>query len=115
MIGWDRVRDRKKEQKIWLHLRQHNNHLPWSGCHILELLHHCLINSLCNGVAPDMTYGHRPLTSLADWEILRVRNPSYHYTPDKPSKKPMWKGVLVAYAVVAVLLSGGFGWLLGFW
>ncbi|PON45606.1 Amino acid transporter, transmembrane domain containing protein [Parasponia andersonii] len=75
--------------------------------------------SLSKGVAPDVTYGQRASTragnvfnafsalgdvafAFAGHNVVLEIQATIPSTPEKPSKKPMWRGVMVAYAVVAV-------------
>ncbi|KAK9926700.1 hypothetical protein M0R45_023913 [Rubus argutus] len=75
--------------------------------------------SLHKGVQPQVQYGPRASTSagnmfnffsalgdvafaFAGHNVVLEIQASIPSTPEKPSKKPMWKGVIVAYVVVAV-------------
>ncbi|KAJ7956087.1 lysine histidine transporter 1 [Quillaja saponaria] len=75
--------------------------------------------SLHKGVQPDVQYGHRSSTTVgnvfnffsalgdvafafAGHNVVLEIQATIPSTPGKPSKKPMWKGVMFAYAVVAL-------------
>lgn len=75
--------------------------------------------SLHKGVQPQVQYGPRASTgtgnmfnffsalgdvafAFAGHNVVLEIQASIPSTPEKPSKKPMWKGVIVAYVVVAV-------------
>ncbi|KAF2293216.1 hypothetical protein GH714_040549 [Hevea brasiliensis] len=77
------------------------------------------VASLHKGVQPDVQYGPRASTStgqvfnffsalgdvafaFAGHNVVLEIQATIPSTPEKPSKKPMWKGVIVAYIVVAV-------------
>ncbi|KAK6924715.1 Amino acid transporter, transmembrane domain [Dillenia turbinata] len=71
------------------------------------------------GVQPDVQYGYRDSTTVgaifsffsalgdvafafAGHNVVLEIQATIPSTPEKPSKKPMWKGVLVAYIIVAL-------------
>lgn len=75
--------------------------------------------SLSKGVAPDVHYGPRASTgagnvfnflsglgdvafAFAGHSVVLEIQATIPSTPEQPSKKPMWKGCLVAYVVVAL-------------
>ncbi|PRQ60366.1 putative amino acid transporter, transmembrane domain-containing protein [Rosa chinensis] len=75
--------------------------------------------SLHKGVQPEVQYGPRASTttgnvfnffsalgdvafSFAGHNVVLEIQATLPSTPDKPSKKPMWKGVMLAYVVVAL-------------
>ncbi|GAB4860496.1 Lysine histidine transporter 2 [Ancistrocladus abbreviatus] len=75
--------------------------------------------SLHKGVQPDVQYGSRSSTTpgsvfgflsalgdvafaYAGHNVVLEIQATIPSTPEKPSKKPMWKGVVVAYAIVAL-------------
>ncbi|CAL5415240.1 unnamed protein product [Camellia sinensis] len=57
--------------------------------------------SLHKGVQPHVEYGYKAKTTVGTvlTSSIQATIPS---TPEKPSKGPMWKGVIVAYIVVAL-------------
>ncbi|KAL5543959.1 hypothetical protein UlMin_007743 [Ulmus minor] len=74
---------------------------------------------LHKGVEPDVKYGHRSSTTasnvfnglsalgdiafaFAGHNVVLEIQATIPSSPDKPSKKPMWRGVVVAYLVVAL-------------
>ncbi|XP_050935852.1 lysine histidine transporter 1-like [Cucumis melo] len=77
------------------------------------------VASAHKGVVPDVSYGHRATTTagnvfnflsalgdvafaFAGHNVVLEIQATIPSTPDCPSKKPMWKGVVVAYLVVAL-------------
>lgn len=75
--------------------------------------------SLHKGVQPDVSYSNTSTTTFdrayhfcaalgdvafayAGHNVVLEIQASIPSTPEKPSKKPMWKGVVVAYIVVAL-------------
>lgn len=75
--------------------------------------------SLKKGKQPDVQYGYKSSTPVgtffdfisalgnvafayAGHNVVLEIQATIHSTPEKPSKKPMWKGVVVAYVIIAI-------------